>query len=258
MIELKKLVTGYLSGSKEKVVSRNVDASLNKGELTCLIGPNGIGKSTLLRTVAAFQPFLGGEILIDGRPSSEYSSAELSRLISVVLTDNSSICNLSVFDVVSMGRMPYTGFWGRLKPADRRIVNECMELVGIQHLASQMIDTLSDGERQKTMIAKAIAQQTPVILLDEPTAFLFYPNKVGVMMLLRRLAHEQGKAVLLSVHDIDLALQVADMVWLMDENGNITAGTPSQLCSEGLIETHIIGNNIRFDAVNRTFHVEVN
>lgn len=257
MIELRNLVTGYRSGGREKIVSRGVNATLGKGELTCLIGPNGIGKSTLLRTLASFQPMLEGEIIIGGRPASQLTSAEMSRLISVVLTNNTSICNLSAFDVVAMGRMPYTGFWGRLKPKDRHIVNECMGLVGVQHLAEQMIDTLSDGERQKTMIAKAIAQQTPVILLDEPTAFLFYPNKVAVMMLLRRLAHGQGKAILLSIHDIDLALQVADKVWLMDEKGNITVGTPAELCSNGMITERIKGDGIQFDAENRSFYVKV-
>ena len=255
MVELKQLTTGYTTSGKDKVISKQLDAALSAGELTCLIGPNGAGKSTLLRTIAGFQPAISGEVILDGKSISTYTHTELSRLIGIVLTDNTQIRNLSVFDVVAMGRMPYTGFWGRLTKADRKIVSECLEMVGVSHLASQMIDTLSDGERQKTMIAKSIAQQTPVILLDEPTAFLYYPNKVGIMMMLRSLAHDMGKTILLSIHDIDLALQTADNIWMMDACSQLTVGTPEQLCAQGTIQKEICSEHISFDAVHRTFQV---
>lgn len=256
MIEIKNLKTGYHVSGHEKIVGDDLNAELRKGELTCLIGPNGSGKSTLLRTIASFMPKLGGEILIDGRNLEDFSASELSRLISIVLTDNSSIHNLSVFDVVSMGRMPYTGFWGYLNAHDRKIVDDCLEMVGVKHLALHMIDALSDGERQKVMIAKAIAQQTPIILLDEPTAFLYYPNKVAVVLLLRKLAHEMNKTILLSIHDIDIALQIADNIWMIEDDGRLVVGNPTELCDSGVIAKHIVNENIEFDKEGRTFYVK--
>lgn len=256
MVELKQLTTGYHTSGKDKVISHSLNAKLNEGELTCLIGPNGAGKSTLLRTIAGFQPAISGEVCITDKDITTYSSAQLSQLISIVLTDNTQIHNLSAFDVVAMGRMPYTGFWGRLREEDKRIVNECLDMVGVRHLSAQMIETLSDGERQKTMIAKAIAQQTPVILLDEPTAFLYYPNKVNTMLLLRRLAHDMKKTILLSIHDIDLALQMADNIWLMNSHSQLTVGTPIQLCEQEIIQKEICNEHIEFDAVRRTFQAK--
>lgn len=256
MVELKQLTTGYHTSGNDKVVSHSLNARLNEGELTCLIGPNGVGKSTLLRTIAGFQPAISGKVCIAGCDITTYSPAQMSRLISIVLTGNTQIHNLSAFDVAAMGRMPYTGFWGRLRREDKRIVDECLDMVGVSHLSAQAIDTLSDGERQKVMIAKAIAQQTPVILLDEPTAFLYYPNKVSTMLLLRRLAHHMKKTVLLTIHDIDLALQTADNIWLMNRDSQLTIGTPAQLCQQGTIQTEICDEHIDFDAVRRTFQVK--
>lgn len=255
-IELKELTTGYHSKGNDKVVSKNLNAVVCAGEFTCLIGPNGAGKSTLLRTIAGFQPSLSGDVLLDGNSVSSYDSNELAKTISIVLTDNSNIRDLTAFEVVAMGRTPYTGFWGRLKSNDKTIVQKCLKLVGVDNVALQPIQTLSDGERQKTMIAKAIAQETPNILLDEPTAFLYYPNKVAILMLLRQLAHEMGKAVLLSIHDIDLALQVADKILFMQKDGSIISGTPKQLCEDGTIEQHITGQDIEFDRTNMAFRVK--
>ena len=182
-----------------------------------MLGPNGAGKSTLLRTLAAFQSPLAGEIKIMSRPLRDYKPNQLSRLVSVVLTDNSSIKNMTARDVVSIGRSPYTGFWGRLREKDRKMVEKCLSWVGMTELAERKMQTLSDGERQKVMIAKAIAQETPVIFLDEPTAFLDYPSKVGMMLLLHRLAKTLKKSIFLSTHDLEHALQVADQIWLIKQ-----------------------------------------
>ena len=252
MIELRNLTTGY----KDKTVSRNLNAQLQPGQLTCLIGPNGTGKSTLLRTIANFQPAIDGTVLVAGKPIGSYKSEELARLISIVLTDNTHIKGLTAFEVVGMGRSPYTGFWGRLTADDRKIVEQCMKQMGVEHVAQHLIETLSDGERQKTMIAKAIAQETPVILLDEPTAFLYYPNKVAVLLMLSKLAHETGKTILISIHDIDLALQVADYIWMLDQDGRLTSGTPRQLCDDGTIERHVANDNIEFNPQTKTFKVK--
>jgi iron complex transport system ATP-binding protein len=201
-------------GYRGKVVGEELDGCIRSGELTCLIGSNGLGKSTLLRTLAAFQPPLAGQVeWHDGgtwRSLQAMSKAQLATLVSVVLTERPEVQHMTVAEVVGLGRMPYTGFFGTLTAADRQVVAEALALVGIAPYAPRMIDALSDGERQKVMIAKALAQQTPVVLLDEPTAFLDYPSKVEMMKLLRRLTAETGKAILLSTHDLPLALQLAD------------------------------------------------
>ena len=256
-IILKNLTTGYRQKGMDRIVCREMNATLMSGQLTCLIGPNGTGKSTLLRTLAAFQPALDGNIEFLGRSLSKYSNEELAKLISIVLTNNSHIKNLTTYEVVGLGRSPYTGFWGRLSEHDHQVVRHCIQRVGIEKVSKQAFQTLSDGERQKAMIAKAIAQETPVILLDEPTAFLYYPNKVGVMLMLRSLAHEMGKTVLMSIHDIDLALQVADNIWLLTEEGTLINGTPEQLCTDGTIQHYVASKDIEFDTTRRTFSIKL-
>ncbi len=254
---LKNLSTGYHQKGKDRIVCKGMNGTLMSGQLTCLIGPNGIGKSTLLRTLAAFQPAIDGDIEFFGKPLGKYSNEELAKLISIVLTNNSHIKNLTTYEVIGLGRSPYTGFWGRLSEHDHQIIRQCIQTVGIDKVAQQAFQTLSDGERQKAMIAKAIAQETPVILLDEPTAFLYYPNKVGVMLMLRSLAHDMGKTILMSIHDIDLALQVADNIWLLTDDGALINGTPEKLCSNGTIQKYVVSNDIEFDTLHRTFCIKL-
>ena len=254
-VELKGLCTGYRQGGKDRVVSSGLCARLHAGSMACLIGPNGAGKSTLLKTMAAFMPPLSGEVLMGNSSVGKMDARQLAKTVSVVLTDSGMIKSLTVYDVVAMGRHPYTGFWGRLGGKDREIVDECIDLVGMGGLKDQLFETLSDGERQKTMIAKALAQQTPVILLDEPTAFLYYPNKVMIMLLLRTLARELGKTVLLSTHDIDLALQIADRLWLLDKEKGLTTGERSSLCANGVLEEYVHSEYVAFDRKTGTFRV---
>lgn len=192
---------------------------IRSGELTCLIGSNGIGKSTLLKTLTGFLPKLGGRLLLDGREIDGLTTRERSKLISIVLTYKPDVQNLSVTEMVGMGRMPYTGFWGKLGVEDQTIVAQSIEMVGITKLKDRMIQTLSDGERQKVMIAKALAQQTPIILLDEPTAFLDFRSKVEMLQLLHRLAVETDKVIFLSTHDLELALRLADSLVELDGSG---------------------------------------
>ena len=205
-----------------------------------------MGKSTLLRTLAGFQPALDGEILIQDKSLSDFSAQELAREISIVLTSKTDHAQLSAEEIVGIGRSPYTGFWGTLSSADKKIVDEAIRQTGIQHLASRSITELSDGERQKVMIAKALAQQTSLIILDEPTAFLDFPSKVETLQMLRRLAHEQHKSILLSTHDVELALQIADQLWLMEEN-HLSIGTPKELAADGSLSRFIDRDGIRFD-----------
>ena len=246
-ISLTGLSIGYRIKGGEKIVADGIDVSLHGGELTCLIGSNGAGKSTLLKTLAGFLPKLGGHVHIKGREISEYTQKELSRLISVVLTSRLEVLNITVEEVVALGRSPHTGFWGTLGDEDKRIVRESMDRVGISHLAARTVSTLSDGERQKMMIAKALAQQTPVIFLDEPTAFLDYPSKVETMLLLSRLSHDMGKTIFMSTHDLELALQTADMLWLMPGDGSVDTGTPRQLADSGALSAFIERSGITFD-----------
>lgn len=245
-IVLQDLRIGYQSKGHEHIVATGLNAVLRKGELTCLLGSNGIGKSTLLRTLSAFQPKLGGHILMHGREIDDYTDRELSHEIGIVLTEKPDVRNLTVTEMVAMGRSPYTGFWGTLSDDDRQIVERVTELVGIGALKARLVHTLSDGERQKVMIAKALAQQTPVIFLDEPTAFLDFPSKVETMQLLRRIAVEEQKTILLSTHDVELSLQVADRIWLMEPSA-LSMGTPHELAAQGALGRFIERDGIHFD-----------
>lgn len=214
-ITLSHLSVGYKVG--HAVVS-DINLTLQSGKLASLIGENGVGKSTLLKTLTGFLPKLEGSLLLDGKDISEFSQRALARQISIVLTQKPDVLNLTVEEIVGLGRSPYTGFFGKLHANDQQIVDESITAVGIEKLKNRMIQTLSDGERQKVMIAKALAQQTPVIFLDEPTAFLDFSSKVETFQLLQRMAHEMGKLVLLSTHDLELAVRFSDT--LLQVNGD--------------------------------------
>lgn len=250
MFELKHLSTGY----GNRIVTPAINATLVPGELTSLLGPNGVGKSTLLRTLSTFLSPIQGEIILQGKVLKNLSASQLSRLIGVVLTERPDVQNMTVRDMVGMGRSPYTGFWGRLTSADEQYVSEAMKLAGIMALERRMFNTLSDGERQKVMIAKVLAQQTPVILLDEPTAFLDFPSKVEMMRLLRRLAHEMKKIIFLSTHDVELALQLSDRLWIMHP-GEVVIGKPAELSENGELTRFIQVDGITFDPVLMSYRI---
>ena len=231
-VRFQELTIGYRTGRNVKVIAERLTGELTGGELTCLVGRNGTGKSTFLRTIAGLQAPLGGRVEVTPpRPSQgegvgensvsihSLSANERAKMIGVVLTQKPDVQNMTVEEVVGLGRTPYTGFFGTLSKADRAIVAEAMEQVGIMPLAQRNIQMLSDGERQKVMIAKALAQQTPVILLDEPTAFLDYPSKVEMMQMLQQMAKEMDKTIVLSTHDIELAAKIATRFLLLSEKG---------------------------------------
>ena len=215
-ITLSNLSIGYT----KKSVASELNATFKDGELSCLLGPNGIGKSTLLRTMMGLQPPIYGDIIYNDSNSSrsirEMSLKELSRSVSIVLTDKPDVANMTVAEVVAMGRNPYTGFWGTLSDDDKRIVTSHLDDVGMSSFAHRPMRELSDGERQKVMTAKALAQSTPVILLDEPTSFLDFQSKVEMMQLFRSLAHNMNKTIVLSTHDLLLAEKMADSIWWME------------------------------------------
>lgn len=257
-IILRDLGIGYTTKLGVITVAEDINGTICSRELTCLLGANGVGKSTLLRTLSAFQPKIQGEIMIGGRDLSDWTDKELSRLIGVVLTEKPDVRNMTVRELVSLGRSPYTGFWGTYSKEDLQIVDEAISLVGIDLLSRRMVHTLSDGERQKVMIAKALAQQTPVIYLDEPTAFLDYPSKVEVLQLLRRISREAGKTIFLSTHDVELALQLADVVWLMTRGERMAIGSPKTLAKQGDLGRFIEREGISFDPETLTIRVKRN
>ena len=239
MIELQHLTVGYGG----RTVLSDINQTLNAGRLVCLIGSNGVGKSTLLRTLSGFQPPLSGKVMFGERDLLSFSLSERSRTVSVVLTERVEVPYMKVADLVGMGRSPYTGFFGTLGREDRAIIEEAIEMVGIADLAERTIDTLSDGERQKAMLAKALAQQTPVILLDEPTAFLDFHAKASTLRLMLRLAHETNKAILMSTHDVEMALRLSDELWIV-QDGQIQAGTTASLTESGILGNFLQGEEL--------------
>ena len=216
---LKNLVIGYNTRAGLRRVTAPLSVKLPEGRLICLVGRNGVGKSTLLRSLSGLQPPLSGDVLLGGSSIASYSHKALARLVSVVTTRDVPVPSMTSWEVVALGRSPYTQFWGQLSSADKEIVDRSIDITGISPLASRRVGSLSDGERQKVMIAKAIAQETPVILLDEPTAFLDYPSKVSTLSLLSRLAREMGRTILVSTHDVEHALRLSDEVLLLQKEG---------------------------------------
>ncbi len=249
------LSIGYGRGRHLHALACGLDLDLAAGEITCLLGANGAGKSTLLRTLARQQPMLGGRVEICGRDISRASLREVARLMSVVYTERTGAGGLTAREVVGLGRQPFTGFFGRLDAADRRIVDRSMEAVGITALAERYVATLSDGERQKVMIARALAQQAPVMILDEPTSFLDVASRLEVMALLRRIADENATAVLLSTHEITDALSIADRLWLMRPDHTLVSGRASALIADGALDRLFPGRSICFDTRSLSFRM---
>ncbi len=229
-ISTNKLCIGYRTASGgEHIVQTDLDFSLNTGEMVCMLGPNGCGKSTLLRTLAGLQPALAGEYRIQ---NTEYRQA--SKEVALVLTERLSMDNTTVHDVVALGRYPYSSFLDGLKKEDEEIIAKSLEQVGyelstINYQLSTFFNAHSDGEKQRILIAKALAQQTPIILLDEPTAHLDLPHRILILRLLRQLAHEQHKTILISTHELDLALALSDRILLMNPGKGIQLDTASNL-----------------------------
>lgn len=254
-VEIRNLSIGYKTKNGLKPIVENLSTTLFGGKLTCLLGANGVGKSTLLRTLSGFQPKLAGEINILGKAIGAYSDKELARTIGVVLTERPDVGDLSVTELIGLGRNPYTGFWGRLNSADEAVVENVISRIKIEELADRQVLTLSDGEWQKVMIAKTLAQETPLIYLDEPTAFLDFPSKVEIMHLLLDLTRRAGKTIFLSTHDLEIALQIADTLWLMDRKNGITVGTPNELRLNGSIENFFRCDGAVFDRERGSFRI---
>jgi len=253
ILTTQQLTIGYSRKGKTDVIQSGLDLKLRAGELVCLIGPNGSGKSTLLRTLTGLQKPLSGKTLIDGKEIIKLKQLEKALLIALVLTERIEIENATVYNLVSLGRHPHSNWWGNITDEEDAIIREAIEMVHLSHKMHQNINELSDGERQRAMIAKALAQDTPIIMLDEPTAHLDLPNRVEIMLLLHRLAHKTDKAILLSTHELDLALQAADRIWLMSADKGVECGVPEDLVFNGSFNRAFESKAYYFNASNGNF-----
>ncbi len=247
------LSIGYSKKGKTDTVQAELNLQLKSGELVCMIGPNGSGKSTLLRTLTGLQKPLAGNTTIDGKEIARLKQREKALMIALVLTERVEIENATVYNLVSLGRHPHSNWWGNVTAEEDTIIREAIEMVHLGHKMHQNINELSDGERQRAMIAKALAQDTPIIMLDEPTAHLDLPNRVEIMLLLHRLAHKTDKAILLSTHELDLALQAADRIWLISAEHGVECGVPEDLVFNGSFNRAFESKSYFFNAANGNF-----
>ncbi len=253
MLRARDLAVGYRTRRTRRAVLEHVNLSVNAGELVCLLGPNGIGKSTLLRTLTRMQPALWGHVDLGGDDLESISQTELARRVGVVLTERVAVEALPVRRIVEFGRYPYSGWFGRLTSADRAAVDWAIDAVGGRHLADRDFGQLSDGERQRVMIARALAQEPQLLMLDEPTAFLDVPSRVELMALLRKLTRTGPLAVVVSTHDLELALRSADTVWLVMPGGELRCGAPEDVIVSGGIAAAFEGRHVRFHGEDRNF-----
>jgi len=247
------LTNGYYKNGKTDIIQPDLQLKLRAGELVCLIGPNGSGKSTLLRTLAGLQKPLSGKTLIDGDDAAKLSQRQKALLTALVLTERVDIENATVYNIVSLGRHPHTPWWGNTTEKEDEFIHEMIEMVHLKHKTNSYLNELSDGERQRVMIAKALAQDTPIILLDEPTAHLDLPNRVEIMLLLHKLAHNTQKAILLSTHELDLALQAADRIWLISSDRGVECGVPEDMVFNGSFDRAFHSKSYVFNAANGNF-----
>jgi iron complex transport system ATP-binding protein len=246
-IELKNLSVGYEQpGGTPLEILKGINFSAAQSEMVALIGCNGIGKSTLLRTLAGFQNYFSGHIKINQNELNQLGPKEIARIMSFVSTENIRVANMTVFDLVAFGRYPYTNWLGRLTQTDYRKVDEAIEKVGLRGFENRQITRISDGERQRAMIARAVAQDTPVIFLDEPTAFLDVSNKYEIFHLLQVLTKERGKTIVLSTHDLNIALREVDKLWIVTESGTYQ-GAPEDAVLNGWLNQLFRNENIGFD-----------
>jgi len=256
VIELRDLSVGYTKKKTRLYILKDLNANLYKGEMVCLVGENGIGKSTLLRTISRVQPPLSGKIRINQRQLQEFSSQELARTISLVLTDRIYAGNLTVREIVSLGRHPYTNWLGNLSKEDQKKIDWALDITGTQYLEDQFISELSDGQYQKTLIARALAQDSDMIILDEPTAHLDLTNKIIILKLLKELAGNTGKSILMATHELELSLQIADYIWMALSQDLMVTGTPEDLVFNGSFNKMINHESIHFDDSHGRFIIK--
>jgi iron complex transport system ATP-binding protein len=259
LLKASRLYIGYKKGKKEeKILAGPLELEIQSGQLICLLGPNGAGKSTLIRTLSGLQPAISGTVETGGKALNKLPPKERAKRLSMVLTGRVEAGNLNVYSVIALGRFPYTNWLGALQPNDRAIVDRAMQVTDTTAYADRKMIELSDGESQKVMLARALVQDTPVIILDEPTAHLDLPNRISLMRLLHQLAKTTGKGILLSTHDLDLALQSADEVWLQRNDGVFTKGAPEDIVLNGTFEAAFHKEGFVFDKSSGSFIIHNN
>lgn len=249
LLYTKKLSVGY-----KQPLFQDLSLQFCSSQLTCLMGKNGAGKSTIIKTLSGLLQPLSGDVFIDNERLKNLSSSEISKKIGLILTHTTSVSYMTVRDLVTFGRYPYTNSSVILSENDNRCINEAIKTVGIENLKERFVEKLSDGEHQKAELARVLAQQTDLVLLDEPVAFLDFPSKIEMMHILQKLAHQNHKTVIISTHDIEMALAVADNLLIIDNQRNIISGTPEELADNGTI-AHVFGTeNVKFDSQIKRFH----
>jgi iron complex transport system ATP-binding protein len=244
LLKTDKLSLGYRQRKGQIVfLQQNLNLELFEGELVCLIGPNGCGKSTLIRTLSGIQQPIKGSVLVGDKDITWLNISERSDLMGVVLTDKDAVENISVREIAALGRYRSTNWLGKVSEEDEDRVSNALELVGLSGFEDRAYGSLSDGEKQRSFIAKVLASDSAIMLLDEPTAHLDIPNKVSIMSLLRDLTRKSGHALLVSTHELDLAMQLADQIWLMIPGDRLHTGTPEEILQSGLLDK-VFGNDL--------------
>lgn len=255
-LQLNRVSIGYHSHGHPHIVQSDLTLTAREGELIALIGKNGCGKSTLLRSIASLQPIWSGNILLNGKDIHTLTPKKRARLLSIVLTGQESVASFTVRELIAIGRDPYTGWLGSLTEEDQQVIDRAIAMTYLEGFGERNIHELSDGERQRVFIARALTQDTPLILLDEPTSHLDLPNRINIMLLLQKLARETGKTIFISTHELETAMQVADKLWLMEQGKGITVGTPEDLVLNGSFDIVFRHPSYEFDKEYGSFVVQ--
>jgi len=245
LLNIRNLETGFeLQKGRKLALHHSLSFELGEGQFISILGPNGAGKSTFIRTLLGFRKALSGDVYYENTSLHDLAVKELAKKVAVVLTDKIDESFLTVYEIVSTGRYPYTGFSGRLTDEDHSFVSDALNLVGMREFANRSFQQLSDGEKQKVLIARAVAQQTPIIMLDEPVAFIDAPGKVEIMELLKYLSREHYKGIIAATHDLEAALRFSDQLWLLGSEGKVASGKPMELLEKGIINSFFDKNSI--------------
>jgi iron complex transport system ATP-binding protein len=252
ILSLNSLKIGYASGRIEKLLLPPLNAFAKKGELIAVIGKNGIGKSTLLRTLAGLQPSLGGDIFYSGKNIKDYSRKDLAQKIGYISTEIVKVSNMRVYDLVALGRFPYTNWIGKIDIENHQVISDAIEKTGMSALSLRFISELSDGERQKAMIARILAQDTGIMVMDEPTAFLDIGSKFEILHLMHLLSQKSGKTIIFSTHDLNVAMSQADKIWLILEN-KMLEGAPEDLMIKGAFDHLFDSSAVQFNSEDGTY-----
>jgi len=255
-LQLNRVSIGYRTQRDPRIIQSDLTLTAREGELIALIGKNGCGKSTLLRSIASLQPILSGSILLNGEEIHSLTPRKRARLLSVVLTGQESVASFTVRELIAIGRDPYTGWLGSLTDEDQAVIDRAIAMTYLMGFGERNIHELSDGERQRVFIARALAQDTPLILLDEPTSHLDLPNRINILLLLQKLARETGKTIFISTHELETAMQVADKLWLMEKEKGIVVGAPEDLVLNGSFDTVFRHPSYEFDKEYGSFVVQ--